>query len=283
MERNLHDAFDKIHAEAALKEKTSLYLRGEIQRRSRNRRAFRPRLAAACASFLLLLFAGGFSYHLYLTPDTYIDMDVNPSIELTLNRLGRVLEADPYNSDGEVILNHVDVRHKSYEQAVQALLDEMIRLGYLTSDGLVSVTVQTDNENARQKLLGEIQASVDTLLDSHRCPASANVFAVSQEVRNCAHDYNLSPAKYLAITQLQEVDPTASYEKCAGHSISEIRRLTEEHSGCRHAESSTGSENAQQLPSDSPYQPPDSQSSGNSVDEAAPNGCHGHAGDGTHH
>ena len=34
-----------------------------------------------------------------------------------------------------------------------------------------------------------------------------------------------------AITQLQEVDPGASYEQCAEHSISEIKQLTEEHCG----------------------------------------------------
>ena len=118
----------------------------------------------------------------------------------------------------------MDVRHKSCEQAVELLLTEMLRQGYVKEDGLVSVTIQTENNSAQEKMLGKIRASVDTLLDSHHSTASADVFAVSREVRDSAHDYNLSPAKYLAITQLQEVDPTASYEQCAEHSISEIMK-----------------------------------------------------------
>ena len=61
---------------------------------------------------------------------------------------------------------------------------------------------------------------------------------MSEEVRDCAHDHNLSPAKYLAITQLQEVDPSASYDRCAEHSISEIKELTKEH--WRHHEEGDG-------------------------------------------
>lgn len=154
-------------------------------------------------------------------------MDVNPSIALSLNRFGFVLKASPYNDDGAAILENMDVRHKSCEQAVELLLTEMLRQGYVKEDGLVSVTIQTENNSAQEKMLGKIRASVDTLLDSHHSTASADVFAVSEEVRDCAHDHNLSPAKYLAITQLQEVDPSASYDRCAEHSISEIKELTQ--------------------------------------------------------
>lgn len=241
MENKLRNAFDKIQAGDSLKEKTADYLKAEARKRNRPRRIYRQRLAAVCAAFAVFLLIGGFSF---FTPSAYVDMDVNPSIALTLNRYGFVLKAAPYNDDGAAILQNMDVRCQSWEQAVHLLLDEMIRQGYLAPDGLVSVTVQTGNGNTEQKMLGEIRESVDTLLDSHHSTASADVFAVSREVRDCAHDYNLSPAKYLAITQLQEVDPTASYEQCAEHSISEIKELTEEHCGGHHEENDTDAGNA---------------------------------------
>ena len=233
MENKFRSTFDKIYAEEELKEKTADFLSKEIRRRKPAGRIFRQRLIGACAVFAAFLFISGLSY---FTPNAYVDMDVNPSISLTLNRYGRVLEAAPYNDDGAVILRDVDVRHKSWDQAVERLLDEMILRGYLAPDGLVSVTVQAGGNDREQKMLGEIRESVDTLLDSHHSTASADVYVVTREVRDCAHDYNLSPAKYLAITQLQEVDPGASYEQCAEHSISEIKQLTEEHCGEHHEE-----------------------------------------------
>lgn len=231
MDNKVHSMFGKIKADDALKGKTLSFINQEIERRSRTYSP-RIRLAAVCASFVLLMLFGGFSYNLYYTPSAYIDLDVNPSIELNLNRFGRVLEASPYNADGGSILKDVDVRHKKYEQAVETLLSEMIARGYLESDGLVSVTVQTDKNTVEAKILEDIQSTVSDTLDSRSY--TADIFAVSQETRNHAHDYNLSPAKYLAIVQLQEVDPTASFEGCAGHSINEIKQFTRSHGGGHH-------------------------------------------------
>ena len=242
MESKLCDAFDKIHAEADRKERTADYLRGEMRKRSRAAVMSRRRLAAACACLVLFLFSGGVGGFAYFTPSAYVDMDVNPSIALSLNRFGLVLEASPYNDDGAKILENMDVRHKSCEQAVELLLSEMLRRGYVGEDGLVSVTIQTSNNSAEEKMLGKIRSSVDTLLDSHHLTAASDVFAVSEEIRDCAHDYNLSPAKYLAITRLQEVDPSASYDRCAEHSISEIKELTQEHCGGHHEEEAGKSE-----------------------------------------
>ena len=105
-------------------------------------------------------------------------------------------------------------------------------------------------KHIQEKMLGKIRASVDTLLDSHHSTASADVFAVSEEVRDCAHDHNLSPAKYLAITQLQEVDPSASYDRCAEHSISEIKELTQEHCGGHHEEGGGGNGSGEETAGD---------------------------------
>ena len=107
MESKLRGTFDKIHADADLKERTAEYLRGEIGKRRRTAWMGRQRFAAACACLALLLFVGGFAC---FTPSAYVDMDVNPSIALSLNRFGFVLEASPYNDDGAAILENMDVR-----------------------------------------------------------------------------------------------------------------------------------------------------------------------------
>lgn len=234
MENKLHDTIDKIHAEDALKEKTAIYLHEEIRKRGQKSRVLKFRAAAVCVSLVLILIAGNFSYRMYITPSAFVDMDVNPSVELSLNRFGRVLEASPYNDDGAAILQGVSVKNKTYEQAIQMLLDEMILQGYLKPDGLVSVTVQADSSGAEERMLNTIKESVDASLEIHQSDVSTDVFAVSSEVRECAQEHNLSPAKYIAITHLQEVDPEATYDGCSDHSISEIRQLTEEHGGKHH-------------------------------------------------
>jgi len=232
MTDNLKTAFGSIHAEDELKSKTLSFLQNEIMKRSASKKkeAFR-KFSVAIASVAVLFLSGVFSYNLYFTPIAYVDLDVNPSLELTLNRFNRVIESSPYNDDGAVILLNVNVRHKTYDEAIQALLDEMIKQGHLAQDGLVSVTVQTNDNAVEQRLLESLQTTVSTHLTSHHSAAATDLFAISDDVRHHAQDHNVSPAMYLVITELQSVDPSATFEGCMNKSISQIRQLTQGHHG----------------------------------------------------
>ena len=44
---------------------------------------------------------------------------MNPSIELGINRWGRVIEEVPYGRDGETVLREVSLRHLEYEEKRQ--------------------------------------------------------------------------------------------------------------------------------------------------------------------
>lgn len=198
------------------------------------RPAQKGRFAVACAALVLLAAVSLFSYRLYFTPTSYVDMDVNPSIELTLNCFGRVIDADSYNEDGAAILQGIEVRHKSYDEAVRVLLDAMFVQGYLEKDGLVSITAQASDIGRENELLAGLWDAVDKTAASHHVSVTADIFAVTAETRGNAHAHGVSPAKYLAIEQLIELDPTVTFEGCEEHSIGEIRQLTDQHSQGHH-------------------------------------------------
>ncbi|MCL2035260.1 MAG: hypothetical protein FWG94_11105 [Oscillospiraceae bacterium] len=234
MEYELRNAFDKIHAGDALKSRTARYLHDEIQRR-RGRAVVRPRyrLAAVCFSFLFFMVLSGVSYSLYFTPTAYVDMDVNPSIGLVVNRFSRVIDTHAFNDDGADVLDHANVRFKSYGEAVQILMDKMISNGYVSENGLVSVTVQA-NSNAENNMLAGLNQVVAISLSGHHTGAQADIFPVTADVRSNAHGHHVTPAMYLAITELQSVDPAVTFEGCRGHSIAEIRERTRGHGGGHH-------------------------------------------------
>lgn len=235
MKNELQNLLDKIQAEDELKQKTMEVLYLEMGKRSKKTRVPRRRLAATFASLLLFLCIGGVSYHQYFTPSAYVDMDINPSIELTLNKFGRVIEANPYNDDGKVVLQDADIQNKPYQQAVQTLLDSIIKDNYLKKDGLVSVTVQTKNAQSEKDLIDRLKSTVSATLEEHHATAKSDIFAVTKQVKEHAEGYHLSPAKYIAISELQAVDPTATFESCSDHSINEIHELTRQHQNGKHS------------------------------------------------
>ena len=60
------------------------------------------RWVAAAAVFLLAVLGGGF--YAVQTPDGVATLDANPSIELTVNKLGRVLSVRACNADAQIVL-----------------------------------------------------------------------------------------------------------------------------------------------------------------------------------
>lgn len=227
----LKKVFDGIRAEDGLKTATAEFLEQEIRRRGPKQKHFPfRRFSVAFASVAVVLFSGMFTYRLYFTPVTYIDVDVNPSIEIILNHFDRVIDTYAYNADGEAILGKTDLRHKDYNEAIEILFDAIAQNGYALEDGLISVTLQSKGREKENAMLSHIESTVR----EHHGTAQIECFPIGGHVRDAAHCLNLSPAKYLAIQDLINVDPTATVDGCREHTIGELKELTEHHSDGHH-------------------------------------------------
>ena len=81
MDDRIRAAFDAIHAEEALKEHTKAALAAR-QRPAVRQRRLAPLLA--CLALVVALLGGG--GWLWFTPTASVSVDINPSLELRLNR-----------------------------------------------------------------------------------------------------------------------------------------------------------------------------------------------------
>jgi hypothetical protein len=238
LKNELRDALDKVRAGDELKRRTSAFLRSEIARRGRGGARFRPRFAAVCAVFVLFMLIGGFS--VYLTPAAHIDFDVNPSVGFAVNRFGIVIDAAAYNDGGAKILRSVGVKNKSYGEASKILIGAFISEGYLSDDGLVSATVQASDKDYENDLLAALADVVNLSLSDHRISAETDLFSVDAEVMSAAHGHHMTPAKYLAVEELLEVDPTATFESGAESGVKEIRARIRACGGGGHSGAGSG-------------------------------------------
>lgn len=188
-------------------------------RRARRRRVLR--LAAAACLVLALLGMGG--AYVALTPTAYVDIDVNPSIELGVNRFGGVVSATALNDDGERVLSEADVLWRGYGDAVDAIGEELEEAGYLTGDSVVSVTVSCDDERQYAAISS---ASHECLADSAgevRCDHA------SEEERHAAHDAGMGVGKWRVWQELVDSGSDLSADDAAGMTMRELRDLCEGH------------------------------------------------------
>lgn len=123
-----------------------------------------------------------------------VDLDVNPSIELNINRQNRVIKANALNLDGTLILSNLILRNVKLENAIDAILGSMTQKGYLTTpEDTILVTVLMNEDNKAQKLENSILIRIDQYFSTQSAPK-----IYSQSLRNQpalkapASDYQVS-------------------------------------------------------------------------------------------
>ena len=206
-------AFDPIVADESLKQKTRQRVESALShRRPRMRR--RVLIGAACA--LLFLVIGG--YRLLFATSAVISIDINPSLELRVNRFDRVIGAEGFNSDGEELLRTLSLFYRPYEQAVTEVLGSEAVSSCLAEDELLEVTIVHGSPAQGQRLLDGIS---DLLSDT----PNATCCAVNQDEVAQAHTLGLSYGKYRVYLELHSLLPDLTPQQVAGLTMRELRQL----------------------------------------------------------
>lgn len=231
----IYTAFDHVHADESIKNKTSDFLSEQIRARTLSRTTMVRRFAAAAASFVLLLAGGG--YFTCLVPVSAISVDVNPSVELQLNRLDRVVSVTGYNEDGEQLADSLDVMFLGVQDALDEILNDEQIGQYLADDGSVYITVSGNNQTHCQNLLKTVEG----------CTAgNGNVYCTSAtaEEASAAREAGLTVGKYREFVELQQLDPDITSEDISDWTMKEIRDRIEELETGSESESDTQQENS---------------------------------------
>lgn len=217
MNREIKEAFDQVRADERLKASAKRSIR-EVRRRKRTHAPQLMRAAAVMASVLVcVLCLGGYSY--LRTPVSYISIDVNPSIELSLNRLDRVVSAQAFNDDGEIVLREMNVVGKPYMQAIDEILDSEAMRPYLTEDAALSFTVASGDRKSERLLMDGINSCASC--QKHHGQSYRADGKVIQE----AHHYGMSFGKYMAYQKVVEQGGDLTIEACQGMNMAQIREM----------------------------------------------------------
>ncbi len=84
-------------------------------------------IAAAC----LLALGAGVGAYSYTVPYSYIDLDINPSVELTVNIYDRIIGVEALNEDGSMLIRDMSLKHMKLDSGVSTLLNSAVEQGYL--------------------------------------------------------------------------------------------------------------------------------------------------------
>lgn len=229
----LHNAFDSVTASRELKASTAQFLSAQRSRTRSKAPTLRMALAAAC---LLLVTALGVTAKAALTPVSYISIDINPSLELSLNRFDRVISATAYNRDAREALTEVNLKWLAYTEAIEVFTSQGMVQSCLDKDGTLVFTVAADSEEKQAAILTGVE-NCSSYADYDALSSLADVESLEE-----AHSCGLSFGKYAAYRELSGYDSSVTVEDCRHMSMSEIRRQISHHesSGSHTGTSSSG-------------------------------------------
>lgn len=222
MSNRIRDAFDDVHAEKELKEHTKEYLRRKVYQRRRRCGRLRSRAAAAAVCLFLVVLAGG--SWLYLVPTAYISIDINPSLELGVNRFDRIVSVEGFNDDGVRLAEQLDIKYMDYNDALEQILSDQSVEDYLAGNDLLSVTVVCNNEAKNSEILEHVESCTA----SH---SSVSCHSGSTEEMHDAHEAGLSFGKYRVYLELKELDPDITPDDIRDLSMREIQDRIDSLSG----------------------------------------------------
>ena len=215
------ETFDSIHAQSKLKDRTKEYLAKKVYRKKGSRFFVCHRFAAAAVCLMFAFFSGG--YYLYFSPTAFISVDINPSVELGVNRYDQIVSVEGYNDDGQLLADALEIKFMNYLDALEQILSDQTVQAYFSEDGQMSLTVAGENASQCSSILENIQSCVSDRQNIH-CHAG------SAEEIQAAHTAGMSFGKYRAFLVLQELDPSFTADRASGLSMREIRDLIAQYS-----------------------------------------------------
>lgn len=217
LEKQLKEAFGAVHAEPSLKEDTMRRIRQETSRPRKRivSPVYRAALTAVC---MLVLFFGGYGTRMFFEPVNIISIDINPSIELGVNAFDRVVTTEAYNPEGMELLENLDLRLRTWENALEQIVSSDAVQILLDGKESLVLTVVGKNEEKSRALCGEVRDRIGPAPNIH-CLSTAS------KTVEPAHSCGLSYGKYLAYLDALEADETLTPEAVQNMTMRQIREL----------------------------------------------------------
>ena len=156
-----------------------------------------------------------------------IGIDVNPSIELTVNKKEKVLDVIANNSDANIILEGMDLKGSDINVAINALIGSMVKNGYI--DELAnSILISVDSDNAaesealRQKIVAELNDFIAS--ENDIAVITQNITTEDANLKK-AQELGISVGKLELIEKLIAKNNLYTYESLKDLSINELNLL----------------------------------------------------------
>ena len=150
------------------------------------------RLAASLAACVALCVFGIYEYQYVYTEYGSIHMQINPEVEISLSRSGRVLEIEGENADGDALLQGYNYKGKDKETVVDDTLRPAVPAHVILPKVVQVILVRSVEAATQISIIADGEAggisAVHTVIAGFLHPLPLSVFILVRTTAGNAHD-----------------------------------------------------------------------------------------------
>lgn len=208
---------------------TVIQMTNTNENKKTNAKKWAPMAVAACLALLLVGGGAGYYYQSVNGVASIVSLDVNPSMELKVNKNEKVLSATPMNDDAKEILDGMNLKGTQADVAMNAIIGSLLQHGYVDElANSILITVEDDDQARGEKLQQALTQQADAALASAQVNGAilSQVMVHSDELSQKAQEYGISAGKAALIQAVVEgSNNTKTFEDLVGLSINELNLL----------------------------------------------------------
>lgn len=184
-----------------------------------------------CACLLLSVFVGGGAIlnGAFAAEEYRVLLDINPSIEISIDENDNVKDVAGLNDDGSKVLEGVKIKGESTDEALKSVISEVVDLGYISEEAnSVLVSIEGVDENKSEKIREEITNSISQSLTEKSLDGAIIVQVIPSDNEELASDsetYGISAGKAQLINQIIAQNKFNTFEELSKMSIHELNLL----------------------------------------------------------
>lgn len=179
-------------------------------------------------AIIIVLFFAILYFVLHKNSYSVVMIDVNPSIELTLNGDDRIVDYEANDSESEMIISGMDLENTDVIVALNAIIGSMVRNGYIDElSNSILVSVQNFDINKALSLENLLVKEIDDILKDSNVDGSVIglTLSSSDSLNGVAEANGISLGKAKLITALVQVNNLLNINDLAKLTINELNLL----------------------------------------------------------
>lgn len=191
---------------------------------------FRDNRFMAIAACLMIMFLSMTLWTGIILPSSqqvvaYVNIDINPSIELGLNKQGKVVQAIGLNQDGELLLQKLELRKLTANQAVELITNAAVESNYLHADKENNIFITVSDSQKVPGKVRNLEQKVSAQLTANKLSGNTQVIEVSGDLHDKAKELGVSPGKYVVLLEAVEEGLDLTLEDMKGNSITSAVKM----------------------------------------------------------